>query len=409
MFEQVLTTGVPEIELEYEQTPPVDYPPNLFKLPTLAAFVGARGKGKTYSGTALMKYHFDHNYFTRGFIISPTYESNEVLHILPVREEDIYKDYQGAQQALKDIIQKAEADFSLHKNMKIYSKLYNQFKKAKEKHELYEEMDPEDRKYMEEMQTVIAKLYFDLEERVALKKKLTNADHFILDHIQFPEPVNYQVKRNAMEVLWPLFFPPYKMKHPHPVIFIDDMSHSDIYSTAHNNPLVNLSLRHRHLGGPGYGITIYFLVQTFKTGVPLALRFNCQQFFIFGGSDVSVLDSMYEEFGGLCDKNTFYDLFFRASEGKHDFLTIDKNATDPEKTFRKNFHILLHANQRREGTTEEELEEENAKNMQEKESHQMFKNIGRKTLRSEQTSPVCNEKRKKRTKNQTSIKGKRIR
>jgi hypothetical protein len=403
MNELCLTKGVPEKELLYHQTPPVQFPSNLFKLPTLAAFVGARGMGKTYSGTALMKYHFDNDYFTRGFIISPTYESNEVLHLLPIREEDVYKVYHGAQKALTDIIEKAEADFKIHKNMKIYRKLYMKMKKAKEEGKKYEDMDSDDRKYMEEMQTVIAKLYFDVEERVALGKKLTNADKFLIDHIQFPDTVSFRtkpLKRLAVEFLWPLFFPPYKMKHPHAVIFIDDMSHSDIYSTAHNNPLVNLSLRHRHLGGAGYGVTIYFLVQTFKTGVPLALRFNCQQFHIFGGSDLSVLDSMYEEFAGLCDKETFYRLYFHAVGDhmpSHDFLTIDKNATDYSRRFRKNFDIILNPDANNPTVSpEEDNTEKNTENMQKKKSIELHSSFSTRGEDSDQDTQLYKRKRQKR-------------
>lgn len=407
MKQEVLTTGVPDTNLEYDQTKPVKFPPNLFKLPTLAAFVGARGMGKTYSGTALMKYHFDNDYFTRGFIISPTYESNEVLHLLPIREGDIYKVYHGAQKALTDIIEKVEADVKIHKNMKIYKKLYWTMKKKQEKGEKYEEIDAEDRKYMEEMQTVIAKMYFDLEERVAKKQKLTNADKFTIDHIRFPEPVRLETneRKQPLTHLWPLFFPPYEMKHPHPVIFIDDMSHSDIYSTAHNNPLVNLSLRHRHLGGAGYGVTIYFLVQTFKTGVPLALRFNCQQFHIFGGSDISVLDSMYEEFGGLCDRETFYKLYFQAVGDhmpSHDFLTIDKNATDYSRRFRKNFNIIIHTD--RDGKIQDSDSEENAESVPKEESIEMPESFGGKRKRGSEITNIPFYKGKKGKKHSKEIK-----
>jgi hypothetical protein len=345
--EEPISNGLPNIEVKHEKTEPVPWDPALFKLHTLAAFVGSRGKGKTNAATNLILRQVRDGYFTRVFIISPTYDSNEVLHQIPVRPSDIYRDYTNAGAAITDITRKAVQDINLYKNRLIYSKHYHAFKVAKERGERYDDLSLKDRKYMEEMQNKIAKVYMNLQFRMEYNPdKISPADSFMAEHAEFPSPYDIGDDTNEDESEWPRFIPPYHMKHPVPCIFIDDMSHSDIYGTGRSNPLVNLSLRHRHLGGPGFGITIYFAVQTFKTGVPKALRTNCQQFFIFQGSDVSVMESMYEEFAGLCDEETFYNLYDRAvgeDPQSHDFLTVDKNASDVSMIFRKNFDIILHA------------------------------------------------------------------
>ena len=54
----------------------------LFPLHTLCAFIGMRGSGKTHAMVNLAKRYLDDACFTRVFIISPTYESNPIFHVL---------------------------------------------------------------------------------------------------------------------------------------------------------------------------------------------------------------------------------------------------------------------------------------------------------------------------------------
>lgn len=346
----VLPNAIINGEINYEKTEPTRSPPDLFTLPTLASFVGERGKGKTHAATNLMKYHLENGYFTRIYCISPTYESNEVMHVLPIREEDIYTTYYQAGKAIEDIVTKVKEDVSAYKNQFVYKKKYEQFEEAKKSGVAYADMLKKDRDYMEEMQTKIAMMYMKLQLRMEyMEDKLTPSDKEMAMKAEFPNvlknPMMSAMNNPLMDVQnWPVFMFPFELVKPAPVLFIDDMSHSDIYSTSRVNPLVNLCLRHRHLGGAGFGITIYFAVQTFKTGVPKALRNNCQQFFLFKGSDISVLDSMYEEFGGLCTRQQFDELYIRAigdDPASHHFLTVDKNATDYTRVFRRNFNEIL--------------------------------------------------------------------
>lgn len=337
-------------EIKYEKTEPTRSPEDLFTLPTLASFVGERGKGKTHAATNLMKYHMDNGYFTRIYCISPTYESNEVMHILPIREEDIYTTYYQAGAAINNIVTKVKEDVSQYKNQFVYAKKYKQFEEAKKQGVAYADMLKKDRDYMEEMQTKIAMMYMNLQLRMEyMEDKITPADKEMAMKAEFPNvlqnPMMSAMNNPLMDVQnWPVFMYPFEIVKPAPVLFIDDMSHSDIYSTSRVNPLVNLCLRHRHLGGAGFGISIYFAVQTFKTGVPKALRNNCQQFFLFKGSDISVLDSMYEEFGGLCSRDQFDELYVNAigpDPSSHHFLTVDKNASEYNRVFRRNFNEIL--------------------------------------------------------------------
>lgn len=350
MYSISIPNGLINDEVKYEKSAVHDFPEELFKLPTLASFVGERGKGKTNAATVLMASHIQRGYFTRIYCISPTYESNEVLHTLPIREEDIYKDFYSAGAAINDVIRKFQEDVKMFKNAKIYKKKYEEFEQYKLRGGAYSDVRKKDRDYMEGMQAKIAQMYMDLQSRMEyLEEKITEGDKELALKATFPNALNNPMmgheQNDLMDIQnWPVFMFPYELVKPCPVLFIDDMSHSDIYSTSRVNPLVNLCLRHRHLGGAGFGITIYFAVQTFKTGVPKALRNNCQQFFIFEGSDFSVLENMYLEFAGLCTKKDFYEMYATAigeDRPSHHFLTVDKNASHPDRVFRRDFHEFL--------------------------------------------------------------------
>jgi hypothetical protein len=148
------------------------------------------------------------------------------------------------------------------------------------------------------------------------------------------------LKLNEYNLLENLGFKePEKVPRPAPLLIIDDMSHSDLYTPSKKNGFINLCLRHRHLFQ--VGLSIFMLVQTFKTGIPKCLRQNIQQFFLWPTHDMSQLESMYEEFANMCTKEEFLDMFRRATEGKHNFMTIDMNARDPLLRFRKNFDSML--------------------------------------------------------------------
>jgi len=82
------------------------YSPKLFKLHALMGFIGMRGSGKTHAMVNLTLYYLKKGCFTRIFIISPTYTSNTIFHTLKAKDEDIYTDPQGSQQALNNILKK---------------------------------------------------------------------------------------------------------------------------------------------------------------------------------------------------------------------------------------------------------------------------------------------------------------
>jgi hypothetical protein len=87
-------------------------------LHTLAAFIVARGSGKTNAAILLAHDYVKHGCLTRVFIISPTYESSAAFHALPVEKGE------DAQHALRAIVHKIEHDAQQYKSWGRYKTVY---------------------------------------------------------------------------------------------------------------------------------------------------------------------------------------------------------------------------------------------------------------------------------------------
>jgi hypothetical protein len=273
--------GLPKNMIECKKMRKCPHPPDLFKLHALMGFIGMRGSGKTLAMVNLTKKYLDCRCLNRVFIISPTYASNPVFHVLKAKDEDIYTNPQNTQDAIKSILEKTAQDAKVFDDFETYLNAYKKYRD---------------------------------------KKTLTVAEHTMLDNNNFKKPVHIAV--------------------PKPVLLIDDISHSDIFSTSRANSFINLCLRHRHVNN-GKGITIMLAVQTFLTGLPKALRQNVTQLFIWPTKDLTQLESIYKEVANLVDKEKFMDLYFNATAEKHSFLVIDNNCDHPVLQFRRNFDTIL--------------------------------------------------------------------
>jgi len=204
-----------------------------------------------------------------------------VFHVLKAKDEDIYTNPQNTQDAIKSILEKTAQDAKVFDDFETYLNAYKKYRD---------------------------------------NKMLTVAEHTMLDNNNFKKPVHIAV--------------------PKPVLLIDDMSHSDIFSTSRANSFINLCLRHRHVNN-GKGITIMLAVQTFLTGLPKALRQNVTQLFIWPTKNLTQLEFIYKEVANLVDKEKFMDLYFNATAEKHSFLVIDNNCDHPVLQFRRNFDTIL--------------------------------------------------------------------
>lgn len=275
-----IPSGLENKKVPAKPKPTPEHPPDLFRLHTLAAFVGARGSGKTNACILLAHAYLQKGSFNRVFVISPTFESNAAFEVLPVQKEDVYKDASNAQGSLRDILDKIKVDAEDFEVQNMYKEVYAAYTKG-------ERLDD--------------------------------------DEMHFLQAMNFE--------------PPIPMDRPSPLVIIDDMSHSNIYSASRSNPFINLCLRHRHLHKTG--ATLFMLVQTFKTGIPKCLRQNVQVFFIWRTQDMTQLRAIWEEFANLISWEEFVQLYhFATDDDEHHFLTVDVNAPT-EARFRKNFDTFL--------------------------------------------------------------------
>lgn len=257
----------------------------LFKLHTLSAFIGPRGSGKTNAAVLLAQRYQEDETINRVFIISPTFESNKIFELLNPEPGDVYTNMHTCLADIEDIVSKI-------------GEMVEDYNESKELHRIY---------------------------RKWLRFKKGKGEALSVKEFNVMENHNFQ--------------PGEKLPRPSPLVIIDDMSHSDIYSTSKKNPFINLCLRHRHLHK--VGVSIFMLVQNYKSGVPKCLRQNIQQFFLWPTHDMTQLDAMYEEFANLCSHEDFIDMFQRCTAERHNFMTIDLNAKEPLLQFRKCFDQLL--------------------------------------------------------------------
>ena len=327
-------------ELDLPEQYQVPYPDHYFKLPTLMAAVGPRGKGKTYSLSLWNKWMFDNLYFTRFYSIDPTYESNDCVKILPLRPYDLYTDVNRSREALAEIVSKVLDEAAFYKEMtEVYPEKYAEYE---EKEHNVSKMNQDSVRYLREKTRLLKSYYDDLQEVHEQMQVKSKVIEFILENREESPYLRAEmIVGRTFDELHPWFPKPPKLVRPAPLLFLDDLSHTELYSPSRSNPLNNLTLRHRHLGGQGYGVSIQFAVQTFKTGVTKALRENTQQFLLFDTRDQSVIDGMYEGVGSHCSYDEFIKLYHHATADPHGFLLVDNSTNDKDRLFRKGWDTFL--------------------------------------------------------------------
>lgn len=334
---------------------------SFFATPTLISLVGPRGRGKTYSVTLYNELMFRLGFFTRFYWICPTRESNKMLEEnVPVREEDIYAEVQGGQDAVQSVITKVEEDVQWYKDIEFeYKPLYQKLVT-----DGWMGLTRPEQEKMKEYQDKISDFYESFLTSVEKIMVSCPAIDIVLKGMKFPKSMELFMRENRENAdaemveeepetkdMWKYMFIPPTLPRPAPVLFIDDMSHTDLYSYSKNNPFINLMLRHRHLGGEGYGLTIETALQTFRSGLQKSLRSNTMQFAIFKSADTDLIKDIYQELGAFSSKEEFAEMYARAirtptneaeeAEYSHDFLLVDLNPTSSARVFRRRWDTIL--------------------------------------------------------------------
>lgn len=284
--------------------PKIEVPPELFPLPATVMYSAVRGSGKTTALTSMLRKYKDAGCMHRCFLICPTYPSNAFLFEGLVDKDDVFED--ATQASLDTIVARTEEE----------AEEWERYKKMRE----------------------IWKRYHDAEHRYIEGQA---------------EEIDEQLMLEAIDagVADIQEFPPYKYgadcQHPCMWAVVDDCQSSQIFnpSTRQKNNLANLVIRHRHIGGNRFGLSMVISMQNWKTTVgslSRALRANMTCLALYGIKDKKLLDDIYTEVAREIDQATFFNAFQYATAGeKYNHLFIEFT---PKLRMRKNFDEILAEN-----------------------------------------------------------------
>lgn len=382
--EEKVPNGLVLGSLDHEKIPPLPSPDWGFQLHTLILACGERGKGKTYSIASLLNRLFREKYITRVYLLTTTYESNTTLHTFPVRQEDVYEDPHQGQLAVANIEKKVKEEALIHQTILEYNKDYRELMTMKNEGVPYSMIAEDLKTYFILMKKAILWIYLDAYYR--FKKQLRNGkpnisyqDHKLISEgiaIYKGETMNiksfleklfetedeledtYKGMERAADIIklitsgskkakveyndfdgkdeteWPEFFPEVPLEKPVPFFMIDDMSHTDVYNIGSKNPLINVALRHRHIGGPGYGLSIICCMQYYHS-FPKSFRNNLQIIQFYYTADTTTIEHVWREVSGMGITWDMFKVLYRQAcqpslnsqedKDKHHFLYIDKN------------------------------------------------------------------------------------
>lgn len=269
--------------------------PHLPKLHTLCIAAARRGGGKTTAVTNLIRFYKKSGMCDRCFIVSPTAVSNrEFYHDLVNDDDDIYTDMDNS--VIQRIIHEIELEAEEYKKYKRMKELYDIWKRFEKGKLDVDDIDPADLLDFEVYQI------WDLEES--------------------PKPK-------------------YKNEKPIIHVLIDDCMGSQIMRP--NSPLINLCIRHRHVGD-GLGCSIYILTQSYVAhgSVPRPIRENAILLMLWGVRDEKLREQIADEACGIqFTKEQFLKAFdICTKDNQHGFLMVDYT-NEKKKYLRKGFNEYI--------------------------------------------------------------------
>lgn len=270
-------------------------PEHLPALHQLVLISGARGSGKTFCCTNLIRFYKKEGLVDRCIIVSPTGLSNKVFYEdLINSDDDIISDMTNSsiQKIIEIIEQEAEE--------------YNQYKKQKELYTLW-------LKY-EKKKIDIDKIPQDI--------LIEFLQHDIFD---MPEPPKWKYKDDSRPPIIHVMF--------------DDIQGSPIMKSS--GQIISLCIKHRHLSG--IGCTIYLLTQSYISisSCPRPIRENAQTVILFRVRDEKLKEQICREATpAQFTQEQFMEAFNFATDDVHNFLMIDYNSKR-DKIFRKNFNLYI--------------------------------------------------------------------
>jgi len=286
---------------------PIETPDNLFTHHNLMLVLGKRQSGKSVFITNYLRMMKDANKADRIIIVSPTVLSNKaLLDSLDVKDEDcLDPDDAECVNKIRQIVDE-ERDTYVSELEKII-------------------------KYKE-----LKKIYDD--EIIPIH----SIDPYLL--LEFSDEMGNLVEPTLRYGHRPMIH-----------VFFDDSQSSSVFR---DKKLLNLAIRHRHLGGIPHnpkkhkelqgalGISGYFAIQNLKAqggSCPRAIRNNATQLIIVGKvKDEKELDEIFSSVAGEIDRDKFIKGYEYATREPHNSFVIDLHpkSVHPSR-FRKNMNEFL--------------------------------------------------------------------
>lgn len=285
-----------QIKLPKKSAFAIETPEHQFKMHQLSAVVASRGSGKSVIVSSLLQGLKNQGCMDRVFIISPTIASNRpIFDPLGISEEDEYHQPNG--ESVADVI-----------------------RKVNEEQDEWEEYENQLKVYK-----VLQKL---------LSNQKVRLDDIPREYLEMALQGGY------------LDRPPVSKYGHRPVLglIIDDCQGTPLYVQSAKNPLINLLLRHRHVGR-GLGLSVWLMAQSYNSpsGIPRSVRQNLTTLFLGRQKNEDVVKQIAEELGGSINKEGFMKIFNKCHENDnpHDFLVIDFHPKSPQQQFRKNLNEYI--------------------------------------------------------------------
>ena len=258
----------------------------------VALFVGARGSGKTYLLTKLLKTFEEKKCFKDGtevpqriILISPTAhsDSNQIFKSLSNLDWDVDVITEYSDDILKDKMEEVKAELLQSKEYKEYKRVWAKFKKESVK------------KLTDEECELLMKYNFEAFEKIPAPKY----------------PAGFLVH-------W----------------VIDDMIGSNIFKNG-RSAFTNLVIRNRHLIPGNIIIATQAIMQ-----IPKTIRLNANLIVLFKfANKKSVIEDIHPVVSAYVTEEKLMELYEYATAEPHDALVID--GTTSKIVFKKNFNILL--------------------------------------------------------------------
>ena len=275
-------------KLIYPQCNDEGAPRNYF----VALFVGARGSGKTYLLTKLLKTFEEKKCYKDGsevpqriILISPTAhsDSNQIFKSLKNLDWDIDVITEYSDDILKNKMEEVKTELLQSKEYKEYKRVWAKFKKEKVKNLTDEECE------------LLMKYDFE-------------------DFEDIPKP-KYP---DGFLVHW----------------IVDDMIGSNIFKNG-RSAFTNLVIRNRHIIPGNIIIATQSIMQ-----IPKTIRLNANLIVMFKfANKKSVIEDIHPVVSAYVTEEKLLELYEYATSGPHDALVID--GTSSKIVFKKNFDKLL--------------------------------------------------------------------